>query len=518
MSESKTKPIIATTAGVLSLAAVGGLSFLGFNFAGIPVLPKAPEVVAAAPTVVDTRTVVAPKDSPAVRTINKLMEGTKSLQAAGQIKEGGTPSLPFSCPAGSLGTSYSAARTFVHGGERIQIVASAYAAGYGPVAFDAMRQSVRNCASGVGTVSIWSENVGSSTGIVVDFKQSAGTTRFMMVKYGDNILHLQGSPKKLRSAAAAAIDVLASTKTCENPEQGGNAFARNPLAGTDFTGLYVKEQVTVDKPELPEVPEDEDFEPLTEDDKLPEQPAAITPAAQPSYPVYPSMPKQVTYPERPQEPAMPVLQSTVMVKAEDTAGPGCGWEYTGSPGAVWDATKARDENSQTVDEETAKLDEGVEQWSQLTLEYWKDAKQYAVNVAKYLSYSAQVSKVNEAWAKIAGEWGSYENDLNLWKEQENRIEQFLQDQAAATRRYEDDLQQCKDDAAKPAESPSPSADPEADPEDEDTEQPEQPEQPAAEPAQPVDCSIQVPRPAILDEATPESLEKPAKPADPRPSE
>lgn len=524
MSELKSNPAFLTAAGVVALVSIGGVTALGLSAAGIPLLPKADAVVPVEAVSVDQRTLVAAKDSPAVLSIDKLMLGTKTLDATGQVKQGGTPALPYSCPAGAIGTSYSAARTFVHQGERVQVVASAYTAGYGAVAFDAFKTAASGCASGVGTVNTWSDRVGGYPALVTDLKQSSGTTRTMMVRYGDAIIHVQGPAKALHSAAREAVRSLAADETCKNPEQGVSVFQRNPLAGNDFTGLYVDESVSVDEPKQPKIPEDEVFEAVDETESLPALPAVITPAVQPGYPVHPSMPESVKYPVKPQAPQLPELNTTVQVKTEDQTGPGCGWDYVGSPGASFNADEAMAENTETIDLATQKLDDGVQQWTDLTLAYWESADKYARAVKKYLTYSDEVSQVNTAWANIGATWESYRAELAQWQQREEQIATFASDKEEALAKYEQELAQCKIDAAKPKPAPTPTI--EATPTTEPVVDPEtgeviEPEPTAAPEVQVVEevaipCDDAVKKPQIVDEEPPKPLAKPVEPADPTP--
>jgi len=508
---------VASFAGIASLFAVGGASALGLTLAGIPMLPEPPEQVAAAPAVVDQRKVIAAKDSPAVLTINKLMAGTAKLDATGQVKPGGSPALPFSCPAGNYGASYSAARTFVHQEERLQVVASAYPAGYGAVAFDAFRTQLRGCASGVGSINSWTDKVDGNTALLVDLRQSGGTTRTMMLRIGDNLIHIQGPTSQLHSAAREVAGVFKSSGTCASTTQGAEAFSRNPLAGNGFEGYYVSETVKVDKPKTPKIPEDAEFEEVN--DELPPLPAPVTPMTQPSFAVYPAMPSAVKYPVKPVKPAEPELSSDIMVNTQDEVGPGCGWAYTGSPGAVWDAQGALKENAQSIDDATGKLNDGVKEWTELTLAYWEDSAKYEKAVDKYEKYAQQVTDVNTAWVKISDTWETYNTELANWQEREDAIKTFADDQAKAIEQFETELAECKAEAAKPAPTPTPTPTPtpEIDPEtgEEITPDPE----PSVEPepvSKPVNCDEDVKRPAIIDQTAPEPLQKPVEPADPRP--
>lgn len=514
MSESNARPVLATLASFVSLVSLGGATALGLNMAGIPMLPVTEEAPVAPAATVDQRTVLVSKDSPAAKAINKVMAGDKKLFGSGQVNIGGAPALPYSCPAGALGASYSAARNFSFQGARMKVVASAYTAGYGAIAFQGFKDSARGCANGIGTLGGWNESVGKNPAYVTNFRQSGGTTHTMMVRFGDTILHVQGQANKVRGAATHAVKLLESAGTCASPNQGPSAFTRNPLAGNSFVGRFVDEPVKVTNPEPPAVPKDAKFKALKEDAKLAAYPTLITPATEPSYPVFPVMPNPVEAPHKPTAPVLPPLKTTVKVLAQDKTGPGCGWAYTDSPGASWDAKAAMKLNTQTVDDAAAVLDDGVQAWEQETLEYWKAATAYEKDVKAYTVYADEVSSVNAAWSVIAKQWAAYRTAEANWQEHEASIKKFQSDKESATIKYTGALAECETDLAAPL--PPEETETAAPLEGEDTEETLEPV-PVPVPVEIIPCADQVQKPAIVDQTAPESLVRPTAPADPRPA-
>lgn len=510
MSESNARPVLATVASFVSLVSLGGVAALGLNLAGIPIMPRQDVAPAAVTATVDPRTVLVSKDAPAALAINKVMAGDKVLIGRGQVTEGGSPALPYSCPVGSSGPTYSASRNMSFKGSRINVVAGAYTAGYGAIAFTEFREAARSCANGIGTVAGWNESIGSAPAYVTDFRQSGGSTRTMMVRHGDAILHIRGPQDKVRAAATQALKLLEAGNACAAPLQGASVFTRNPLAGESYVGRFENEVVKLDAPEPPLVPADSKYPALTQDTKLPAQPHSITPAATPDYPVYPDMPQKMEVPVKPSAPADPDLESTVKVHAQDKQGPGCGWSYTGSPGPLWEAKKALKANTETIEEAASLLADGIEQWEQETLDYWKSAAAYQKAVKKYLAYSDDVKTVNAAWAVIADQWSQYRAVDAAYAAREESIAAFHRDKEAATTQYATDLATCEAallEPAAPTVEPTPA-------------EPGSEENLAVEPepaAEIIPCVQSVKKPAILDQLPLDSLTKPTPPADPRPA-
>lgn len=389
----------------------------------------------------------------------------------------------------------------------ITVSLHAYSAGAGAVAFDRLVETVSRCPGawygyrgdlGVEAISVGAPVVGAVVWRLGDVVAVvAGQTRNQAMPVSELAQPAREIDQRLQVALA---------EVCVDVEATSEQASRSPLVDRGhYTGLRVPRTVTLPSPAAtqdssgvspsvspvpipaPEIP-------------LPE----VTLPHRPADPVTPStLPSPVPRPTPPAAPSPAPTATTVTEQIEDTAGPGCGWAFTGQATPRFDAVQAAREFAEARKAALEKLERQWQQWEQAKQEYYVAYADYVKQAEAYQRYAQQVKEVAAAWREIQQERDAYEQVLRAYEAAVEAREKFLAEQAEAQRVWREALQACQatptpSPAPTPAASPSPTS-------------PAPAVSPSATP--PVTCPPE--RPSILDQTPPPVPTKPTPPA-PRP--
>jgi hypothetical protein len=520
MSIFEKHPAVALAAGALCLASVTASGLVALQLAGMPmVLPREPApAVAEAASPVAISAVLA--DSPASTSLTALLEEPPaSWKPDGPLQRGVALPVPYSCDIGAA-PSVALARSFRVGKVSVQVVSAAYTAGLGAEAMDSLLDNASDCAGS--SVGVHGEDL-DTPGVQAhrDYTNKSGRTmQVVTFRRGDVLTFVVGkADARLRKLAKQLDGKLAGTLegVCVDQKSDAGDAARSPWSTDDYKPFTRSSTVAIRTVSPPQAPADAG-------DRAVPMPAptlkvkAATPAAEPGYPVWPLMPEGREVPKPPKSPAdEPVTSAKVRVLADDAAGPGCGWSFTGMAPVPFDAEDAAAANRERTRAAEEKLVAGVGKWQQSVLDYWADYDQYRTDVKEYKDYAAAVAKVNKAWEKIAAQWDDYWGEYAVYQQALAERSAFFTRRDNARADYRNALAECKADNReaeqdyRQAERDYQDAVDEAEDEDED------PPEPPARP-EPVDCDAVIPVPGILDWAAPAEPTAPATPADPRPKD
>jgi hypothetical protein len=346
------------------------------------------------------------------------------------------------------------------------------------------------------------------------------TMQVVTFRRGDVLTFVVGkADARLRKLAGQLDKKLAVTleEVCTDQKSDAGDAARSPWSAEGYKPFTRTSTVAIRAVSPPQAPSDAGYHavPMPAPD-LKVKPAS--PAAEPSYPVWPPMPEARKVPKPPKSPAdQPATSAKVRVLAGDTAGPGCGWNFTGMAPVPFDADAAAATNRKRTQAAEEKLAAGVEKWQQSVLDYWAAYHRYQTKVEEYKDYAAAVAKVNKAWDKIAAQWDDYWGEYALYQQALAERSAFFARRDNAQVNYRDALAACEANNREAEQDYRQAKEDYQDAVDEAEDNDEDPPEPPAKP-EPVDCEAAVPAPAILDWAPPAKPVAPATPADPRPKD
>jgi hypothetical protein len=520
MSIFEKHPAVALAAGALCLASVTASGLVALQLSGMPlVLPREPApAVAEAASPVAISAVLA--DSPASTSLTALLEEPPAQwKPDGPLQRGVALPVPYACDIGAA-PSVALARSFTVGKVSVQVVSAAYTAGLGAEAMDKLLDDASDCAGS--SVDVYGEDL-DTPGVQAhrDYTAKGGRTiQVVTFRRGDVLTFVVGkADERLRKLAKQLDKNLAGRLegVCTDQKSDAGDAARSPWSTEDYKPFSHTSTVAIRTVSPPQAPADVG-------DRAVPMPAptlkvkAATPAAEPSYPVWPLMPKAREVPKPPKPPAdEPATSAKVRVLADDAAGPGCGWSFTGMAPVPFDAEDAAVANRERTTAAEKKLADGVGKWQQSVLDYWAAYDEYRTEVEEYKDYAAAVAKVNKVWDKIAAQWDDYWSEYAIYQQALAERSTFFTRRDNARAGYRDALAECEADNReaeqdyRQAERDYQDAVDEAEDEDED------PPEPPAEP-EPVDCEAAVQPPSILNWAAPAEPTAPATPADPRPKD
>lgn len=493
------------------------------------------------------------KVSPAAVTLRAaLQEPPKGWEARGNTLESPQAPSPFSCGTDGVNPVLSYAQNYQAKGGAIQVMLSAYSAGLAREGIEDKLESANSC----GPVT-FSENVITefSDGHEINVTSAGQRTKTIMFRHGDVVVYVIGdrSNSQIRRSAQMFRDHLEARMkdVCVNPDYDGQEGKRTLFGNEGYEGYTVADKVIIPEVPKPEVPEGEDYAAVEIGKELPSLREVDLPAKPTQYPVWPELPTPV---EKPTEPEIPVekapTEKTWGRLAEDTRGPGCGWNFTGTTAPQYNEAESQKKNTEAEAKAARELQAEAQAWQQSVLDYWKAVDQFEQDAPQWNTYVSEVKTVSTIWAEIGREWDAYWAEKNEWDREVAARNNFLARQKNAQESYDDAVQQCQvwesgqaDREARYArdlaeyekqleawerarrqsqptptptpspsgsggasESPSPSATP--------TRSVGPRPTPPVMPSGPV-CPPE--RPAILDQAAPTVGEEPSTPPDPRPA-
>lgn len=518
-------PLAALLASTGTLAAVSAMAVTGLVLVGLPSVngeSQEKTAGASAPAQADWH------ESPATAVLTAALSAPPPGWAAdGDIQQSVTAPLPYSCPLPGAAASTALARSFNVGGHRIRVTTLAYTAGLGAEALQQQLANTNVCASDASVRSSTLSGPARDARLTTTSRGGISTAT-VLNRRGDVITYVTGSPGAPLHDLARALDpVLAGVLNgvCLNQDSAAGDSSRSPFAPAGYQPFAEEVKVSIPKPAVPTE------SPSVKAVAVPAPvlvPAVATPMREPGYPVYPPMPEPVALPAAPEAPADAVTETTVSVPAEDKAGPGCGWAFTGMTAPLFDVEKARTARAALASEANTKLIAGVRAWQEKTTTYWAEYAAYEKAAAAYNAYRTTVNEVNSAWSSIARSWDDFRKKDAAYQAAVTTRDDFSARKVAAETDFAAATELCSTPVPVPA--PKPSATPAPAPT--STASPTSPaELEADKPADPPPSASATPspsptqrqgcpavRPKILDQAAPPVPDQPVPPADPRPKQ
>lgn len=518
------KPAPALLAGTGAVTAVTVLTTVALVLIGLPPTatpaPAAPQKDAQAVT-------AAWAPSPATAALTAaLNQPPAGWSVQGDLQRLVTPPVPYSCPQAGTAASVSLARSFTFGGVRFQVTVLAYTAGIGAEAAERQAANAYLCAGPETGLSLWGiDGPGRDARHAVT---SRGGIRASVVSFrrGDVMVYVTGNPTAPLQDLAAAFDGALTGRlknVCVNQDSTTGDAARTPWSAAGYRPYTEEAKVSIPPVPLPDttpaptaspsptasVTATPSPRPTVERVPLPGPDLVervAEPKDQPPFPVAPAMPEPVARPEAPEAPpAEAVTEKVLQVPAEDAAGPGCGWAFTGMKPLPFDAVATEAARSTLLEKARTGLESGAKTWQSSILAYWSSYARYRKAAEAYNAYADRVDEVNRAWTVTEKAWEQYDEAVADRSRLLQERDAFRARQDKARKAYEAAAKRC-DDAPAPAPSPSASPAPTSSP------SPEPTASPSPAPTPLAGCPVE--RPAILDESAPAVPPAPTKPANP----
>lgn len=529
----KSEAVLWTTS-LLTVAAIGVGGVLGVEALGMPLWIKPYE----APVVVEPVSLewsTTPAYEAIVSTLNVPYP---EWVARGPIEQLAPSALPASCVGGLLGPSGSMSRTFDTPAGGAEVTLTAYSAGLGAGAYDALIAAVDGCGAAKS-----SSAVALGTQSTMLTTQPAGVaTSTLAWRRGDLVafVSLAGDPAGVATMVDTELNNFI-TPICVDQSSVPASSVRNPwVERAAFTGLLENREVAIPEPALPAlpvaatptpVPTTPGADPVDPTSPVPVDPNAPTPVVvtpipapelplaevtrprKPTYPVWPLLPTALSAPTMPKLPTAPTLASVIAVTVQDVNGPGCGWAFAGTFPPIFDEKAAADKEAADRAAATLVLEADVDRWESEVLGYWNAYATYSDQVRAFNAYAAEVANTKLAWDVIAAQWAIYNRDLQAYQVTVTARDKFLANQAAAQSQFDADTLACQAPVPVPTPEPTPTPTPTSDPSADPTPPVEEVEPPVIVAPTPPPCPT---RPAILDEQAPALGTAPTPPPDPRP--
>lgn len=453
-------------------------------------------------------------------------------KANGELQRAVIAPRPYSCPVQNSAASVSVARSFTVDGKALRVTLQAYTAGLGAEALAQMYQSAGICggAEGAAAISpIYGDSPGTD-GKIASVSHVGQRTSVASFRLGDVVAFISGSDSQTLINAAVSLGTALESSlggACADTGSPAGDAARNPFSLAGYKTHTQAASVSIPAVELPASSPSPSASPSAS--VSPSGPAGqgtypipspelvktvARPMDQPAFPVWPDMPAPVTLPEAPKPPASAATtKKSFQVPAEDTAGPGCGWAFTGLKAPGFDQAMAEASKAKQSTDAMAALKAGAKTWQDDVLTYWKAYTEYSKQAEAYNKYAAGVEETNRAWEATAAKWDEHAEAMKAYEAKKTAREEFLSRQDNARTEYEEQSRKClaplpapaaEDLPAEPAPgtetpaSPSPSPSPSVLP----------------VPAQRPGCPAV--KPPILAEKAPDTPTAPKEPANPRP--
>lgn len=463
--------------------------------------------------------------SPAMSKLTQSMEEPPAgWQGTGTIMTSPQTPYPFSCVTDGINPVVAVAKNFEASGSSIQVVATTYSAGLGAQGMKGKFDKANICAGGDAYYSLSTLQGLGAEAYQANVSKTGLNTRTVIWRYGDIVVYLIADRNNNNAAMLANVfqeNMMAKLAgACVAEDYAEDAPARNPFSGLKYSGYFADKKVTIPKMATPKVPTTATYKATSLPGPAVDVQDVERPIQPTEYPVWPLLPAEMTKPAAPKSPASEIpSEKNVKIMAEDKTGPGCGWAFTGSTAPLFDSKIADGYNAEQETKGVSELTSAAKKWQSDVLAYWEAYDKFKQDIPAWDAYVKQVNDVKDAWHKIDTAWANYKEAKAVYDDQVRARDDFLSRQKAAKAAYDKNVEQCKaQDAAdtkkaeedrKKAEEdknkPSPSASPTASPS----------ATPTETPAPRVDCPAQ--RPEILDQSAPTVDEAPKAPADPRPA-
>lgn len=503
-------PAAAVTVGGAAVGSVGA------GIAGVLILAGVPTVQAgqAVPAAIE-------EPAPAPAAWQETPAGQALLQALtaapggwakeGEVQRAVTPPFPYSCPQPGTAPAVSLAQTYSVNGARIQVITQAYTAGAGAEAMSRQLGNAGVCSGSDGSATV-SGTTGAAPGVESHLASTnRGNVRATVIssRRGDVITHIVGPPGAPMQALGVTFDNSLSKSIqgkCAHEDSKVEDATRSPWAAAGYKPFTQPEKVSIAAAQLPDIPAGTTATRVELPGKSLDL-SEVKPSPKPAYPVWPVMPDPLQLPEAPEAPqAKAPTETAIDAPAEDKAGPGCGWAFTGMKAPTFDPAAAAIAKTNLTLAAMSKLNADAKKWQSSVLDYWVKFAAYEKAATAYKDYSKAVSDVNAAWAEIGKQWDAYNDRLEAFRKQTKARADFLTAQKAASADYDKATAVCNA-PQPPAPTPTPSTAPTA------SGQTPPPQVTAPQSPRP-GCPAQ--KPDILGQPTPEVMAEPTPPADPRP--
>ncbi|MGK3708762.1 hypothetical protein [Arthrobacter sp. IK3] len=486
------------------------------------------------------------RDTPATIALTGLLQNPpRGWKANGDLQSAVVAPLPYSCPVQNSAASTSLARAFTIDGHRVRVTVQAYTAGLGAEALAQMHAGAQRCAGTEGAVAqspIYGADKPGPDAAVASVSHGGQRSAVASFRSGDVIAFVSGQNSQVLVDAAVQLKGPLDTAlqgVCADISSTPKDASRSPfsLAGySQFTRPVTVRIPDVGLPSTDPSPSASPSAPASPQSTQPsEEPAAPSypvpapviadapaePMAEPDFPVWPLMPEALPFPEAPKAPASeaPTARS-FPVPADDKAGPGCGWSFTGQKAPGFDADAALASEKQQSEQALKDLKADAKTWQGDVLAYWKSYDAYKKDAEKYKKYAAEVAETNRAWSAIVDKWDKYYELKAEYDEYVAERDAFLERRDAARAEYDEQVKAClrplPPEAGTPlvpepgTDTPAPDPSPSASPSPSATQLPAQERRLQSRPGCPAE------KPEILSEAVPLVPKEPLKPADPRP--
>lgn len=520
---SRSAPFLFGSAGVITAVAALATAALAFT-GGVNLEPAAAPAPAA-----HVAATASWSPSPASSTLSAALDqGPEGWAKNGQLQRNVTAPAPYSCPLPGISSTTSFTQSYTASGTRIQVTVQAFTAGLGAEATVLQSANAAACAgssAGLYISGLFTDGPGV-VGENAAVSRGGVRTQVTAFRRGDVLAYVSGQDPSKVLSLAAVLDAHLDTKldgVCVNEDSSVEDGRRSPFSSSGYSQHARDAEVAIPEVKKPVAPK-VDSAPVPKVELpapvLIKDPVSQTPV--PEHPVAPDMPEFMEFPEAPRAPAAKATTVTnVKVPADDLQGPGCGWDFTGMRPPVFNEDVAAETALRTMSEAKTVLERNAAAWQTAVSDYWISYNSYRESADLYRAYAVEVTKVNEAWAKIAEQWEEYHRLLTEYEEAVSARDDFIKRQDEARDGHKAEIKRCEvemkaaEEAARkarqekekpvvvlpadPSTPPAPAA-------------PTVPAEPVPAPA-PSGCPAQ--EPPILSEPVPDEPSKPSEPADPR---
>ena len=383
------------------------------------------------------------------------------------------------------------------------VTVSAYGAGQGAVAFNALAGQVNeHCANRSGTAYLFGSTGAGVDAATVRLNRSGGGITAFFWRRGDVVVMVAAARSSVPMAMVKEYDArlaAALAGVCATNDSAVADAARSPYVNrAGFTGLITK--APVDLPPGVAAPTPMSTPAVVD---LP----AVSLPDQPDFPFWPEkLPSPVPAPTAPAVPAYPALTTTSPVQVLDGQGPGCGWSFTGQPVPNFDAAAAAAKAAADAETAAVALGVNVASYAAGIPAYRAAYTRYLADVRTFQTYAQAVDTVAAAWRVIRLDQEQYQEALKLYTAAVTARDAFLASQTAAKAMYDAALVLCAGGTPIPTTAPTTTAPP--------TPAPPTPTT-APTTAPPLVCPP-VPAP-IITQTAPTTPSPPTTPPDPRPT-
>ena len=469
---SKAKKTVVTFAlsGALLSSSLGATGLL---LDALPWLTE-PEKVAAPQTASDTLRTVGAVSTPAADVVTEVV--STSLRSAlpgatpGKVSRiVPSPSLGFGCdPKDGLSPAVAATRTWRSDDQVVSVAVRAYPAGAGAAALDAISHAAYVCTP----ASTWATQ--DALGVQSHVITSTETTMVIwrrgdvLVSLSDSTRGRAGSLAALSEAATrldAALDTALSD-SCTDTASESTHLSRSPYqGGTKFTGLL--RTATVTRPESGLMPAEERTPHEVVDIPSPDlldAPVDVPVLPDPAPTQGPTaLPEPVEFPATPSAPDPVEETGKIRYPAQDTYGPGCGWNFTAQAAPNFDAVGAQRVYDERVGAEQDRLDSAWRAWQKAKMRYYRAWAAYTDAAEAYTEYAAELAAAREAWDVVETARAEYATAMDAYTSSVVALEEWLDDVALAQQTYDDEVAACTEaellvdapDPLNPDSSPAP---------------------------------------------------------------